>query len=203
MPAREIEQKLDTDFFAGRWARTTDRQRDLMFVIAHLENCDDEFTVQEIVEKSREVPGKPFGSSHTNQILAALSSQGLVFKNRQWEVLVRCSAPGSLHPPATIERIGTRRGPVAHVHHFLRPQGRHIYHWGGQHYALTMGPERAERMGRGGERATARRPVLHLLRRPGDAPRPATHGRGGRTDIERAGARRGGADRGGGHPSGR
>ena len=82
VPAREIEQKLDTDFFAGRWARTTDRQRDLMFVIAHLENRDDEFTVQEIVEKSREVPGKPFGSSHTNQILAALSSQGLVFKNR-------------------------------------------------------------------------------------------------------------------------
>ena len=82
VPAREIEQKLDTDFFAGRWARTTDRQRDLMFVIARLENCDDEFTVQEIVEKSREVPGKPFGSSHTNQILAALSSQGLVFKNR-------------------------------------------------------------------------------------------------------------------------
>ena len=82
VPAREIEQKLDTDFFAGRWARATDRQRDLMFVIARLENCDDEFTVQEIVEKSREVPGKPFGSSHTNQILAALGSQGLVFKNR-------------------------------------------------------------------------------------------------------------------------
>ena len=82
VPAREIERKLDTDFFAGRWARTTDRQRDLMFVIARLENCDDEFTVQEIVEKSREVPGKPFGSSHTNQILAALGAQGLVFKNR-------------------------------------------------------------------------------------------------------------------------
>ena len=82
VPAREIEQKLDTDFFAGRWARTTDRQRDLMFVIARLENCDDEFTVQEIVEKSREVSGKPFGSSHTNQMLAALGSQGLVFKNR-------------------------------------------------------------------------------------------------------------------------
>ena len=82
VPAREIEQKLDTDFFAGRWTRTTDRQRDLMFVIAHLENCDDEFTVQEIVEKSRGLPGKPFGSSHTNQILAALGSQGLVFKNR-------------------------------------------------------------------------------------------------------------------------
>ena len=82
VPVREIEQKLDTDFFAGRWARTTDRQRDLMFVIARLENRDDEFTVQEIVEKSREVPGKPFGSSHANQILAALGAQGLVFKNR-------------------------------------------------------------------------------------------------------------------------
>ena len=82
VPVREIEQKLDTDFFAGRWARATDRQRDLMFVIAQLENCDDEFTVQEIVEKSRELPGKPFSSSHTNQMLAALSTQGLVYKNR-------------------------------------------------------------------------------------------------------------------------
>lgn len=82
VPVHEIEQKLDTDFFAGRWARATDRQRDLMFVIAQLENCDDEFTVQEIVEKSRELPGKPFGSSHANQILATLSTQGLVYKNR-------------------------------------------------------------------------------------------------------------------------
>ena len=82
MPAREIDQKLDTDFFAGRWARATDRQRELMSVIAHLKHCDDEFTVQEIVEKSREMPGKAFGSSHTNQMLAALSDQGLVFKNR-------------------------------------------------------------------------------------------------------------------------
>ena len=117
VPAREIEQKLDTDFFAGRWARATDRQRDLMFVIARLENCDDEFTVQEIVEKSREVPGKPFGSSHTNQILAALGSQGLVFKNRPWEVLVRRSAPGSLHPPATHRENRYAPGPAADVHH--------------------------------------------------------------------------------------
>ena len=82
VPAREIVQKLDADFFAGRWARATDRQRELMFVIAHLENRDNEFTVQEIVEKSREELEKPFGSSHTNQMLAALSTQGLIFKNR-------------------------------------------------------------------------------------------------------------------------
>ena len=82
VPVREIENKLDADFFAGRWARTTDRQRELLGIVATLENCDDEFTVQEIVEKSKEGVNKPFSSSHTNQMLAALSTQGLVFKNR-------------------------------------------------------------------------------------------------------------------------
>ena len=82
VPVREIEKKLDTDFFSGRWARTTDRQRELLAVIACLPNCDDEFTVREIVEKSREGKGKAFSSSHTNQMLAALGAQELVFKNR-------------------------------------------------------------------------------------------------------------------------
>ena len=82
VPVQEIEKKLDTDFFSGRWARTTDRQRELLAVIARLPNCDDEFTVQEIVEKSREGKEKSFSSSHTNQMLAAMGTQGLVFKNR-------------------------------------------------------------------------------------------------------------------------
>ena len=82
VPAAEIELKLDTDFFSGRWARTTDRQRDLLFVISRLTSCDDEFTVQEVVEKSRRSSGKPFSSSHVNQMLLALANQGLVFKNR-------------------------------------------------------------------------------------------------------------------------
>ena len=82
VPVREIEQKLDTDFFAGRWARTTDRQRDLLAVVGDLPNCDDEFTVRQIVEESRKCAGRPFGSSHTNQMLNALGAQGLVFKNR-------------------------------------------------------------------------------------------------------------------------
>ena len=82
VPVREIEKKLDMDFFSGRWAKTTDRQRELLAVIAHLPNCDDEFTVQEIVEQSRERLDKSFSSSHTNQMLAALGAQGLVFKNR-------------------------------------------------------------------------------------------------------------------------
>ena len=81
VPVREIREKLDTDFFAGRWARTTNRQRELLSTIANLENCDDEFTVQEIVEKSKERNVRSFSSSHTNQMLAALGSQGLVFKS--------------------------------------------------------------------------------------------------------------------------
>jgi hypothetical protein len=78
----EITRKLDTDFFAGRWARATDRQRELMYVIATLENADGEFSVQEVVAASEIVLTKGFGSSHANQMLASLSSNGLVYKNR-------------------------------------------------------------------------------------------------------------------------
>jgi len=78
----EITRKLDADFFAGRWARATDRQRELLEVIARLANADDEFTVQEIVEKSAETIEKPFSASHVNQMLATLSNVGLVYKNR-------------------------------------------------------------------------------------------------------------------------
>ena len=45
----------------------------------------DEFSdssVQEAVEKSRELLQKPFSSSHVNQMLASLSQAGLVYKNR-------------------------------------------------------------------------------------------------------------------------
>ncbi len=87
VPVEPIERKLDTDFFSGRWARATDRQRELLSVIAQLETSDDEFTVQEVVDKSRELPGKPFSSSHTNQMLSALSSQGLILKNRRGKYL--------------------------------------------------------------------------------------------------------------------
>jgi hypothetical protein len=81
VPVGEIMRKLDSDFFAGRWARATDRQRDLLGVIAQLENCTEEFTVQEIVEQSRELD-RPFSPSHVNQMLLSLGEAGLVYKNR-------------------------------------------------------------------------------------------------------------------------
>lgn len=82
VPSEEIMRKLDTDFFSGRWARATDRQRQLLGVIAHLSNCNAEFTVQEIVEGSRHELEKPFSSSHVSQLLTSLAGQGLIYKNR-------------------------------------------------------------------------------------------------------------------------
>jgi hypothetical protein len=82
VPVDAITRKLDSDFFAGRWARVTDRQRELLLVIAKLKNCDDEFTVQEVVALARAELSKGFSSSHANQMLVALSEAGLVYKNR-------------------------------------------------------------------------------------------------------------------------
>jgi hypothetical protein len=82
VPVEEITRKLDTNFFAGRWARATDRQRELLTVIASLDNSDEEFTVQEASEQSKKILKKPFSPSHINQMLSALSDAGLVYKNR-------------------------------------------------------------------------------------------------------------------------
>lgn len=82
IPLDEIIAKLDVDFFSGRWAKVTDRQRDLLRIIARLDHCDKEFTVQEIVTASRNQTAKSFTSSHVNQMLVALQNAGLVYKNR-------------------------------------------------------------------------------------------------------------------------
>jgi hypothetical protein len=81
IPLDAITLKLDSDFFAGRWARATDRQRDLLWAIATLNRPDDEFTVQEVVGASKGLD-KPFTSSHVNQMLVSLSGAGLIYKNR-------------------------------------------------------------------------------------------------------------------------
>lgn len=78
-----ITAKLDRDFFAGRWDRATDRQRDLMQLIAELERADKEFSVQEIVGASeRRDDIKSFGNSQVNQILNSLIEKGLIYRNR-------------------------------------------------------------------------------------------------------------------------
>lgn len=82
VPIEAIQQKLDADFFAGRWARITDRQKELLTVVAHLDEPDEEFTIQELVEKSKELLSKSFSASHANQMLASLTERGMIYKNR-------------------------------------------------------------------------------------------------------------------------
>ena len=83
VPSSEISEKLDQDFFAPRWARSTDRQQDFMKVVATLENSDEEFTVQEIVSASRKLLKKGFSPSHAQQILMALAEKGLMYRSRR------------------------------------------------------------------------------------------------------------------------
>jgi hypothetical protein len=78
----DILRKLDTDFFYGRWANTTDKQREVLRLISTLENCEEEFSGQEIVEISKMHRSKPISSSQVNQILSALLTVGMIFKNR-------------------------------------------------------------------------------------------------------------------------
>lgn len=82
VPIEEIIAKLDIDFFAGRWAKATDRQRELLAVIAYLKSCQEEFTVQEVVEESKKYQISAFSGSHINQMLSSLVNAGLVYKNR-------------------------------------------------------------------------------------------------------------------------
>ncbi len=83
VPFNVIQRKLDADFFSGRWAKVTDRQRELLWIVAGLPTCDEEFTIQEVVEGSKAHPPiKACKSSAVNQIFVTLSQQGMVYKNR-------------------------------------------------------------------------------------------------------------------------
>jgi len=82
VPVEPIKRKLDADFFAGRWAKMTDRQRELLWVVAHLDHPDEEFTIQELTTKAKALLTKSFSASHANQMLASLSERGMIYKNR-------------------------------------------------------------------------------------------------------------------------
>jgi AAA ATPase domain len=82
VPVDAIRRKLDADFFAGRWAKVTDRQRELLWVIANLDHPDVEFTIQELVEQAKRLLTKAFSPSNANQMLASLAERGMIYKNR-------------------------------------------------------------------------------------------------------------------------
>ena len=79
----DFVRKLDVDFYAARWSRVTDRQRELLVVIAQLPTANDEFTAKEISEKSSELLDNPFAPAYVINSLNKLIGQGLIFKNRR------------------------------------------------------------------------------------------------------------------------
>lgn len=86
MPSIKISdfvKKLDIDFYSGRWSRVTDRQRELLGVIAKLPTANEEFTVKDVVKKSEEINDNPFKSTHINNLLVKLIDAGLIYKNRR------------------------------------------------------------------------------------------------------------------------
>ena len=82
LPVEEIVHKLNVDFFTDRWTNATNRQQDVLSVVATLDYCEDEFSVQEVSDKSKELLTKPLSSSQVNQLLMKLSQIGLVYKSR-------------------------------------------------------------------------------------------------------------------------
>lgn len=81
IPMDAIIQKLDNDFFAGRWARATDRERELMVILA--KSNMTEFTIQDAVKLSEKSDYNPFSSSLANQFFNKLIDKGLIYKNRR------------------------------------------------------------------------------------------------------------------------
>jgi len=79
----DFAKELDADFYGGKWNIATDRQRELMTVIAKLPNANDEFAAKEISDKSKEILPNPFSLNHVNNTLVKLIEDNLVFKNRR------------------------------------------------------------------------------------------------------------------------
>ena len=83
IPIDHIERKLHADFFAGRWARLTPRQRDLLTAVAQLENADTEFTVPEIMDISKATLEKPFTRGSAMQTLSSLEAAHVIYKDKR------------------------------------------------------------------------------------------------------------------------
>ncbi len=77
----DVMRKLDTDFYQGRWNRVTDRQRNLLNIIAGLPSAEEEFTLKEIQQASQKTE-TTLKVSAINIMLKALADSGLIYKNR-------------------------------------------------------------------------------------------------------------------------
>lgn len=83
VPEEEILRKLDQRFFSGRWDNASDRQREFMSVVAALDQSGGEFTVPEVVTKSKDVLSKPFNNNNAQMMLKTLIENDFIFRNRR------------------------------------------------------------------------------------------------------------------------
>lgn len=84
VPKSDIIRKLDQRFFSARWDKASDRQREFMMVASLIPGSRKEFTVQEIVQTSREViKKKHFSAASAGMMLKTLNDQGFIFRNRR------------------------------------------------------------------------------------------------------------------------
>lgn len=81
VPMDAILQKLDNDFFAGRWAKATDREKQLLIVVAGA--GVSEFGVKQVVTLSEQAGIKPFSKSQVSQMLSRLIEVSLIYKDRR------------------------------------------------------------------------------------------------------------------------
>lgn len=90
IPIKTIIRKLDSDFFLGRWSRVPDRQRELLFCVARLDNAAGEFTVNQIADISQIGPAgiKPFKAGDVSSMMPKLMEAGLIYKNRHGKYLL-------------------------------------------------------------------------------------------------------------------
>ncbi|MFH1546232.1 MAG: ATP-binding protein [Patescibacteria group bacterium] len=82
VPIEAIVHKLDEDFFSGRWVRATERQQDLLRIIARLNK--EEITPKDIADSAHNSGKKVFRqAAQIIKMLGDLTERGLVYKNKR------------------------------------------------------------------------------------------------------------------------
>ena len=81
VPIDAIIQKLDNDFFAGRWSRATEREQQVLIMLAEANKTN--FTIQDTLELSNKSRFKKFSRSQIGQLFNSLIERGLVYKDKR------------------------------------------------------------------------------------------------------------------------
>ena len=81
LSSRSNESSIPTSSQDDGRGRPTDSSS-CFWAIANLDNADGEFTILELVEKTKVLLDKGFSSSHASQMLLTLTNRGLIYKHR-------------------------------------------------------------------------------------------------------------------------